>query len=93
MYPSLFVLFKEAVETYQKPNDSLIIEKGEKIMIPMSSIHFDPWFYTDHQNFEPERFLKTFFLFDMNYGYAWVEFILTFCFQHDELSIKKLYIL
>lgn len=38
------------------PNDSLIIEKGQKIIIPIMSLHNDPKYFSDPEVFKPERF-------------------------------------
>ncbi|XP_026815293.1 probable cytochrome P450 6a13 [Rhopalosiphum maidis] len=56
MYVVTNALFREAVKTYNVPNDSLVIEKGTKIMIPVNSIHHDPKYYPDPYTFDPERF-------------------------------------
>nr|QQL12326.1 cytochrome P450 CYP6CY13 [Aphis craccivora] len=50
------VLFRVATKAYQVPNSSLIIEKGQKIIIPTYSIHHDPKYYTNPDVFDPERF-------------------------------------
>jgi len=55
-YPLLFALFRVATKTYRVPNDSLIIEKGQKILIPTFSLHFDPRYFSDPEVFNPERF-------------------------------------
>lgn len=38
------------------PNSSLIIEKGQKIIIPINSLHRDPKYFADPEVFDPERF-------------------------------------
>ncbi|XP_015378895.1 PREDICTED: probable cytochrome P450 6a14 [Diuraphis noxia] len=55
-HPLLFALFRVATKTYHVPNDSLIIEKGQKLIIPIFSLHFDPKYYSDPEQFNPERF-------------------------------------
>lgn len=55
-YPLLFALFRVATKTYQVPNDSLIIKKGQNIIIPTFSLHFDPKYFSDPEAFIPERF-------------------------------------
>ncbi|XP_025207718.1 probable cytochrome P450 6a13 [Melanaphis sacchari] len=55
-YPLLVALFREASQTYQIPKDSLIIEKGQKIIIPIYALHYDTRYYTDPEKFIPERF-------------------------------------
>ncbi|XP_060861012.1 probable cytochrome P450 6a14 [Metopolophium dirhodum] len=55
-HPLLFALFRVATKTYHVPNDSLIIEKGQRILIPTFSLHFDPRYFSDPEVFNPERF-------------------------------------
>ncbi|KAL4096794.1 hypothetical protein QTP88_021678 [Uroleucon formosanum] len=55
-YPPLVILFRKASQTYRVPNDSLIIEKGQKIIIPVYALHYDSKYYTDPEKFIPERF-------------------------------------
>lgn len=55
-YPVVFGIFREAAQKYQVPNDSLVIEKGQKIVIPIMSLHNDPKYYSDPEVFNPERF-------------------------------------
>jgi len=45
-----------ATKTYTLPDKSLVIEKGQKLIIPMFSIHRDPKYYPDPLRFDPERF-------------------------------------
>lgn len=56
MYSVVCTLIREATKTYKVPNDSLVIEKGQKIIIPMYNIHHDPRYYPNPQIFDPERF-------------------------------------
>lgn len=55
-YPLLFALFRVATKTYRVPNEPLIIEKGQKIIIPTFSLHSDPRYFSDPEAFNPERF-------------------------------------
>ncbi|XP_016660176.1 probable cytochrome P450 6a13 isoform X2 [Acyrthosiphon pisum] len=55
-YPPLVALFRKASQTYRVPNSSLIIEKGQKIIIPIYAIHYDNKYYSDPEKFIPERF-------------------------------------
>lgn len=55
-YPPTFALFRKATQTYHVPNDSLTIEKGQKIVIPIYSLHYDPKYFADPEVFDPERF-------------------------------------
>jgi len=34
----------------------LTIEKGQKLIIPIHSLHYDPKYYNDPEVFNPERF-------------------------------------
>ncbi|XP_060877292.1 probable cytochrome P450 6a13 [Metopolophium dirhodum] len=55
-YPPLVALFRKASQTYRVPDDSLIIEKGQKIIIPIYALHYDSKHFTDPEKFNPERF-------------------------------------
>jgi len=55
-YPVVFALFRVATKSYSVPNDSLQIKKGQKIIIPIFSLHFDPRYFSDPEVFNPERF-------------------------------------
>ncbi|XP_022170025.1 uncharacterized protein LOC111033547 [Myzus persicae] len=55
-YSIVFILMRQATKTYTLPDESLVIEKGQKILIPMFSIHRDPKYYPDPLRFDPERF-------------------------------------
>lgn len=56
MYSVVCTLIREATKTYNVPNDSMVIEKGQKIIIPMYNIHHDPKYYPNPEKFDPERF-------------------------------------
>ncbi|XP_050423195.1 uncharacterized protein LOC126834976 [Adelges cooleyi] len=55
-YPPTFALFREATQTYHVPDDQLTIEKGQKLLIPIHSLHYDPQYFKDPETFDPERF-------------------------------------
>ncbi|XP_015379194.1 PREDICTED: probable cytochrome P450 6a13 [Diuraphis noxia] len=55
-YPPLVFLLRKASQKYRFPNDSLIIEKYQKIVIPIYAIHHDSKYYTEPEKFIPERF-------------------------------------
>lgn len=47
---------REATKDYTIPGESLRIKKGQKIIIPVSSIHNDPKYFSKPNIFDPERF-------------------------------------
>lgn len=49
-------LFREVTQDYQVPGESLVIEKGTKVLIPTYAIHHDHEYYPDPETFDPERF-------------------------------------
>lgn len=49
-------LFRIATKDYHVPDHSLVIKKGQKIIIPTHSIHHDPKYYPNPDVFDPERF-------------------------------------
>ncbi|XP_008183473.1 probable cytochrome P450 6a13 [Acyrthosiphon pisum] len=55
-YPPLVFLMRKALQTYRLPNDSLTIEKDQKVIIPVYAIHHDSKYYPEPENFIPERF-------------------------------------
>ncbi|XP_060857953.1 probable cytochrome P450 6a13 [Metopolophium dirhodum] len=55
-YPPLLTLFREATQDYQVPDDTFVIEKGTKVLIPAYAIHHDYRYYPDPETFDPERF-------------------------------------
>ncbi|KAL5240684.1 hypothetical protein ACI65C_008094 [Semiaphis heraclei] len=55
-YSIAFNLMRVATKTYTLPDESFVIEKGQKLIIPLFSIHRDPKYYPDPLSFDPERF-------------------------------------
>ncbi|CAI6345460.1 unnamed protein product [Macrosiphum euphorbiae] len=49
-------LLRIATKTYHVPDSTLVIKKGQKIIIPTYSIHRDPKYYTNPDVFDPERY-------------------------------------
>jgi len=56
MYSITMILFRRATKNYQVPGESLVIEKGQMIILPAYSIHNDPKYYPNPGTFDPERF-------------------------------------
>lgn len=55
-YTIITALLRGATQDYDVPGESLTIEKGQKILIPIYSIHHDPKYYPNPDTFDPERF-------------------------------------
>lgn len=49
-------IMREATQDYTFPDELLHIKKGQKIVIPVSSIHNDSKYYPKPNIFDPERF-------------------------------------
>ncbi|KAJ8953114.1 hypothetical protein NQ318_013458 [Aromia moschata] len=50
----------QSIQVYTKdcriPGSDLTIENGTSIMIPLLGIQYDPKYFTDPEEFDPERF-------------------------------------
>lgn len=55
-YSITIIIPREANQDYHIPDDSLVIKKGDKILIPMYSLHHDPKYYPNPDTFDPDRF-------------------------------------
>ncbi|XP_050540333.1 uncharacterized protein LOC126904972 [Daktulosphaira vitifoliae] len=55
-YPPLIALNREVTEPYLLPGTNITLEKGMKIIIPINSIHYDPLYFPNPFDFNPERF-------------------------------------
>lgn len=56
MYPPVVGLNRRLKEKYNL-NDSTVLEKGTTIQIPVYSLHRDPKYHPNPEEFDPERFL------------------------------------
>ncbi|KAB0797625.1 hypothetical protein PPYR_08618 [Photinus pyralis] len=66
-YPILPFLERKCAKTYSIPEKNLIIDAGTPIYIPLLGLHYDPKYFKNPDNFDPERFAdkkvdKTFYL-------------------------------
>ncbi|XP_037292730.1 cytochrome P450 6B5 [Manduca sexta] len=55
LYPVIGVLTREVVEDYTFPTD-LTVEKGMRVHVPVFSLHRDPEYFPDPEEYRPERF-------------------------------------
>ncbi|CAH1994035.1 unnamed protein product [Acanthoscelides obtectus] len=55
-YPALPLITRVCVKDYKLPGTNVMIEKGTKVIIPISGIHHDDSNYEDPEKFDPERF-------------------------------------
>jgi cytochrome P450 family 6 len=55
-YPVVPQLQRMSVKDYQIPNTSVVIPKGQTILISTYGIHHDPEIYPEPEKFDPDRF-------------------------------------
>lgn len=55
-YTITLIILRQATKNYKVPGQSLVIEKGQKIIIPIRAVHNDPKYYPNPNTFDPERF-------------------------------------
>ncbi|GAB0099412.1 hypothetical protein DMENIID0001_152680 [Sergentomyia squamirostris] len=58
LHSSLAVLSRECTREYELPGTGLTLEKGTRILIPVHAIQCDSKYYSDPEEFKPERFLQ-----------------------------------
>ncbi|XP_051155406.1 cytochrome P450 6k1-like [Leptopilina boulardi] len=56
MYPTLPFVDRKTTKNYKIEKTGLVIEKGTPILIPMLGFHYDPKYFPNPHNFNPERF-------------------------------------
>lgn len=55
-YPPFTMLRRIAVDDFQIPGTSQVIERGTPVIIPVYSFHHDPEFFPNPDEFQPDRF-------------------------------------
>lgn len=55
-YPPVGLLFRCCTRNYAMPNTNYILPKHTKVWIPVYAIHHDPEYYSNPQQFNPDRF-------------------------------------
>lgn len=58
MYPPLPLLNRICTDDYKIPGTDLVLEKGTALFIPIYSIHHDPEYYQNPNEFDPENFTE-----------------------------------
>ncbi|VEN45426.1 unnamed protein product [Callosobruchus maculatus] len=57
MYPAIFYLDRTCTSDVQLAGTDYVVRKGERILIPIMSLHYDEKYFPDPYKFNPERFL------------------------------------
>ncbi|XP_063384603.1 cytochrome P450 6B7-like [Cydia fagiglandana] len=56
IFPSLGFLQRKCVRAYTIPGTDVTIDPGVNIIVPVKSLHLDPQYFQDPEEFRPERF-------------------------------------
>ncbi|XP_063366043.1 cytochrome P450 6B2-like [Cydia amplana] len=56
IFPSLGFLTRKCVRVYTIPGTDVTIDPGVNIIVPVKSLHLDPQYFQDPEEFRPERF-------------------------------------
>ncbi|KAF5287030.1 hypothetical protein FQA39_LY16144 [Lamprigera yunnana] len=55
-YPPVQILNRKCVMNYKVPGSNFTIEKGTPIIIPLYGLHYDPQYFPNPEEFNPDRF-------------------------------------
>uniref|UniRef100_A0A2H8TW02 Cytochrome P450 6a2 n=1 Tax=Melanaphis sacchari TaxID=742174 RepID=A0A2H8TW02_9HEMI len=58
LYPSVPVLGRVCTQKYTIADSNISLNVGERLLIPIYSLHHDPKYYSDPNIFDPERFTE-----------------------------------
>lgn len=56
MHPPVPVLNRVCTKKYTFPDSNVTLNTGDKVIIPIYSLHYDPNYYPNPEVFDPERF-------------------------------------
>ncbi|XP_055678891.1 probable cytochrome P450 6d4 [Lutzomyia longipalpis] len=56
LYPTAVNLIRQCVQDYYVPEMDVTIDKGTILIMPIRSLHMDPKYYDNPEEFQPERF-------------------------------------
>ena len=71
-YPVVVNLQRTNITDYKIPNSTVVIPKGQSIIIPVYAIQHDPDIYPDPEKFDPDRFLPE--EIAKRHQYSWLPF-------------------
>lgn len=56
MYAPLAFITREAMVTRKVPQTDVTVEKGTRLVVPVRALHFDPQYWPNPDQYDPERF-------------------------------------
>ena len=57
-HPPVPMLNRECSRPYKIPGTDIVLEKGTRVLIPVTPLHYDPRYYPEPEMFDPERFCE-----------------------------------
>jgi len=57
IYPAGHAIERICTKDYQFPGTSIVVQKGDAVVVPVYSFHHDPEFFPEPEVFNPERFM------------------------------------